>query len=207
MMENILAELSKVPIIVWVIMGFQVLAPLGLWIYFKRELIRKKWYEIWNKEKLIKIVIHYPTGYFSEYWRLIPPKENYKVADGIYFYNKDKLISPKEIFGIEGKDKKIYAEIEGKKYALDDKEIRKKRFSIYPEIHYFYGNPRPLSFKTKEKSGELSASELSDFQENDLFQKMLSLEDEKRMLMLIFLIVIINLLATIFIILHMMEVI
>jgi len=203
--SELISELSRVPVIVWIIMGFQIIAPLSFSIYFYRELIRKKWYEIFNPEKIIHIIIHFPSNKIKEYWRLIPPTKEWVIGQLLYFYKDNELLKPNEVLTSE---KNIYvAEIDGQKYNLDVKNLERKRFVKYPQIHFYNGIPSPLSFDFKNKKVELSSHDLLKFQKNDLMKKLLSLEEEMNLLKLILLAVALCFVGIVLANLHLFEVI
>ena len=203
--SELISELSRVPVIVWIIMGFQIIAPLSFSIYFYRELIRKKWYEIFNPEKIIHIIIHFPSNKIKEYWRLIPPTKEWVIGQLLYFYKDNELLKPNEVLTSE---KNIYvAEIDGQKYNLDVKNLERKRFAKYPQIHFYNGIPSPLSFDFKNKKVELSSHDLLKFQKNDLMKKLLSLEEEMNLLKLILLAVALCFVGIVLANLHLFEVI
>ncbi len=203
--SELISELSRVPVIVWIIMGFQIIAPLSFSIYFYRELIRKKWYEIFNPEKIIHIIIHFPSNKIKEYWRLIPPTKEWVIGELLYFYKDNELLKPNEVLTSE---KNIYvAEIDGQKYNLDVKNLERKRFVKYPQIHFYNGIPSPLSFDFKNKKVELSSHDLLKFQKNDLMKKLLSLEEEMNLLKLILLAVALCFVGIVLANLHLFEVI
>lgn len=184
---------------IWLYLLLSFVLFLAVIIYFYKELIRKKYYEIFLPEQLIKIVMHYPSNMFKEYWRLIPDTKIFNIGRKIYNYNDKNLIKTNDNFLRQHESIKPYFEIEGHKYYMDELVKLKKRFTKYPEIHYFFNVPSPINFKYDDASVKLSSEQLEIFKENDLFNKLLSLENEKKMLMLVFLLCIINFLVTAFI--------
>lgn len=138
---------------IWIYFFFSILAGLSVLIYFKREQIKGKYYQIRYPEKLLKVYIHYKTGLYNIYWRLIPDKRFYR--------------------------------IEKKKYFYEDKLVIKHKGDRFPEIHYYYDNPHPLSFDFTNADVKFSATDIADFEENDLFTKLLTLTQEKQQIMVL----------------------
>lgn len=190
---------------IWFYFIFSISAGIFVIIYFFKERIKKKYYEIRFPEKLIKVVMHYPSSYFKEYWRLIPD-DNFIIAEGKrYQFSKEHLEKSKDLFVAKNEKKESQIFINKETYTLKDLHLIHKRWRKYPEIHYFYNAPTPIKFDTKNEKIDITSTQLDKFNENDLFSKLLTMEDEKRLVMLVMIMVIINLLATAVLIAIQME--
>jgi hypothetical protein len=190
---------------VWI--WFYLVLSFGLFmfvvIYFYKELIRKKYYEVRFPEKLLKIVVHFKSGYFKEYWRLIPATEEFIIDGKLYKYS-DKIVMRDNEFYLRKKNANIVAVIDGRQYDINDKLKLIKRWRSYPELHYFYNIPMPIDFDLSNKALEFSSTQLQEFKENDLFAKLLTLDTERNMLVMVIVIGVINLLISVFIVAKLM---
>jgi Lhr-like helicase len=148
--------------------------------------------------------MHFKNNMFREFWRLIPPKDSFEIEGRQYSYSDKNLLRDNEFFA-EEKDKNITFRFEGKIYTIDTSKALKKRGYQFPEIHYFYGLPLPLNFDVSNKDIEFNSEQLTTFKENDLFVKLLTLDDTNMKIMLLFIVVIMNLLGTLFIIAKLMN--
>jgi len=202
-MSFLAKHLFGVSMWIWLYFLFSIFAGLGVAIYFYRERLKKKYYEMRFPEKLLKVVIHYKSGMFKEYWRIIPDGASFILEGKEYQYSNKNVMRTSDFF-IKNSDKKHYVEILGKKYEIHDLLKIKKRFSNYPEIHYFFNVPSPISFDMKNKKIDFSAKQLQEFKENDLFAKLLTLDTEKQIQMIILACVVINALISIVILSKMM---
>jgi hypothetical protein len=174
-------------------------------VYWKREAIKEKYYKVRFPEKVIKIVIHYKgSSLIKQFWRLIPDRQQFSIEGKKYQFNDKTVIKESDSF-VKDTEKRIYAVIEGKEYNLEDKYLKKVKGNKYPQIEFFYNNPFPINFDAEGETLELSATEYQKITENDLFQKLLTLQGEKSMLLIIMLIGMINLVGTVFIIAKMMN--
>lgn len=187
---------------VWLYLAFSIFGFLGVVIYIKRELIRMKYYAFRFPEKLLKVIIHYKSGYFKEYWRLIPDDEKFLFHGQNYFFDDKNIIKENDFYAKKKGGENLQLIIEDKKYDLKKLLKIKGKGKKYPEIHYLYNAPSPLDFDFNKKVLDFSSKTLKEFKDNDLFGKLLTLEDEKNLLKMIMIIGIINLVATVFIVLH-----
>jgi len=183
---------------IWLYFLFSMFMGLFVAIYFFKERIKRKYYEIRYPEKLIKTVIHYKSGMFKEYWRIIPDDNFLKCEGKIYNFLNTNLIKGNDLFIDKEKDKSKI-QINGNTYELKDFSIIKKRWRKYPEIHYFFNSPNPIFFDVGKKKVDLSSKQLESFKENDLFAKLLTMETEKRILTILLIMMIINTIGTILI--------
>jgi len=191
----------------WLYLFFSILMGILVTIFFFREKIKRKYYELRYPEKLIKVIVHYKSGMFKEYWRIIPDDDIIKAENKFYSFSDTQLltISSKETLATKSdKDDYMNITIDKIKYQLSDKHLLKKRWRYYPEIHYLFNVPAPVVFNVKNKRIELSAKQLEEFNENNLFAKLLNADMEKNMLRILFFVVMGNILGTGFIIAKMM---
>jgi hypothetical protein len=198
-------KIFSVSIWIWLYFLFSIFAGIFVAIYFFRERIRKKWYELRFPEKLIKIIIHYKSNYFKEYWRLIPDDKKLIIEGKSYNYTDKSVIRSSDAFVKKDKKDNYYVTILGKKYNINDKYKLKKRWNKYPEIHYYFNLPLPINFDMSNKKIEFSSKQMEEMKENDLFAKLLTLDTERRNQILIMIVVIINLLATLLILAKIMK--
>jgi hypothetical protein len=147
---------------------------ISILLYVFRDNLKQYYYKITSPEKLIKIVIYYPTGLYKEFYKLLSRNKEFKIDNDIYFFIEQNIV--------------------------------KKKKGKYIEIHYIDKNPNPIDY-TKHKTIGLNSSELEDFKQNDLFKKLLTLEDEKQMLLFILLSSIGSFIGIIFIILKLTNII
>jgi len=159
-------------IIIYFIISALIFISLLLYIY--HDNLKQYYYKLSSPEKLIKIVIYYPTGLYKEFYKLLSRNKEFKIDNDIYFFIEQNIV--------------------------------KKKKGRYIEIHYIDKNPNPIDY-TKHKTIGLNSSELEDFKQNDLFKKLLTLEDEKLMLLFILLCNIGSFIGIIFIILKLTNII
>lgn len=191
---------------IWMYFAFSLFAGISIAVYWHREKIRKLYYRIRFPEKLLKCIVHYKSGLYKVYWRIIPDKDFFVFEGKQYIYSDKSILKENDFFARKTKDDlKFTVDIEGKSYNLTEYYGIKRKGKKYPEIHYFFNYPNPVIFNYEKHNIEFSASQLDDFKENDLFNKLLTLEAEKRILIFLFLLVIGNFLATLVILAKMMN--
>lgn len=188
-------------ILVWIIVGVQLLIGTLIFAFIKREYIKGKFYKIFWKEKVIKVFIHYETGRFKLFWRLIPLDEKFNIQDSLYKYHDRKVIKPHDTFLIqsETEKEKFTIIIDGKTYTFKNEKAIKGKTELYPEIHYSYNNPDPIEFFKSLKKDEMSSQQLRDYEQNLLWSKLLNIESEKMMILFCIILGIINLVASVLI--------
>ena len=184
---------------IWLYLIFSVFMLTVAVAIFFQEILRKKYYEIRFPERLIKIVMHYEGAMFKVYWRLIPEKEHFMIGKQVYQFAEKNLIRENDFFAYL-KDNKPKVKIDGKEYDLMESMQIKYRWSRYPEIHYFYNVPLPIDFRTLEKKIEFTSEQLGLFKENDLFNKLLTLQENFPLLLVVLIGCVLNLLLSAFII-------
>lgn len=187
---------------IWMMFLGCVLALIIFLTYWFREKLRKKYYTFRFPEKLLKVIIHYPSGLFKEFWRVIPNEKMF-VLDGLTYEYIEKEVIKSNDFFLRREEDKQFVIVDGKKYDFDELAKIQKRKGNYPEIHYFYNITKPLNFNFEKKLIDLSSKEATDFKVADLFAKLLNLEGEKQLIMIVIIVTVLNLLCTVYIILKM----
>lgn len=186
---------------------FSVIAFCSVMIYIKREKIRRTYYKIRFPEKIIKCVVHYTSTYYKEYWRIIPDDNKYNMEGKQYLHSESEIVKKNDIFAVlSDKEEETYkVSIEGKKYDILKKYKIKTRGRSYPEIHFFFNNPKPIMFDFPKKKIDLTSKQMKEFEENDLFSKLLTLATERSMLTFLIIMGVGNLLLSIAIFGKLME--
>lgn len=190
---------------IWLYLAISFFGFMGVIAYLKRELIRKIFYEMRFPEKIIKVVIHYQTGLFHEFYRLIPNEDSFNILGKTYNYNDKAIIRDNEIFAVKNQSETVTINVDGKKYNFTKRFLIKPKLKPYPEIHYFYNIPNPIEFKYALKKIDFTASQLEAFKQNDLWKKLLTLEGEKSLLVVILFLTVGCILMNIFIIAKLFE--
>jgi len=172
---------------------------VGVVVYFFREKIKEKYVKIRWPERVIKVIIHYPASqYYSEYWRLVPDKEDFVIGSKTYLYSDPAVLKKNDSYAFKDKDL-IKIKVWGKEYVLDKNYRLKQRWDRWAEIHYIDGVPNPIDFHNiTESQIKFTSRDLQAFKENDLFQKLLTLQGEKNMLMFLMILGIGNILISLF---------
>lgn len=188
------------PKIVIVSFIMSVLALSVSYASLKREQIKRWWYKNISIHKTVKLVMHYDTTRTKVFYRLIPEDKVFNIDGSMYHYDKDATIKHEDLFAIrDTKDKKnnekIYFQVEGQKYNFDLRSFEKMSQMFgndnIVEIHYWHNIPTPINFDVKKKDLILSAKQMNDMKVNDLFAKLLRLEDQNMMMMIILICVIV----------------
>ena len=204
----------------WILLYFMssIVMFIGVILYWKREFFRKKYYSIRFPEKVIRVVIHYKTGLYRVFYRIIPHDDLFRLEKGLYYYDKDvvrkehdifvakgrgkdedsKILVVKNIFtkSVKGKDKVKFGDTE--EYDYQEYFQIKEKGKKYPEIHYMHRVPNPISFDFEHKKLDFSSTQLKDFKDNDLLQKLLAMKGQKSLMMLMFLAIMVNIGITAF---------
>lgn len=188
---NIMVGSIRLWILLYLI--FSILAGIFVVIYFFREKIRAKYYKIRWPEKVIKCVIYYPSGVYKVFWRLIPKGDIFEIEKKPYLYNNAEILKNNDIF-VKGTDH-LYVIIDGKKYNVDSNiKLKEKWSGHWPELHYIQNNPAPINYLDLSNNKPAWSSDLlSAFNENDLFRKLLTMDAQKSMLLIILLLGLANL--------------
>ena len=189
---------------VWLYFFFSVIVGIGVALYWKREDVIRIYFQTRFPERVIKVVIHYKSGLYNIYWRLIPDNNLFKISNKIYEFSDKEILKENDFFSLKDKNKKTIVKIEGKEYNFEDLALINQKGRKWTEIHYFYNNPTPLSFDFENNELDFTSTQMNEFEQNDLFTKLLTLEQEKKTLIILIVMVAFNLFMTIFIIAKMM---
>lgn len=189
---------------IWFYFAFSILVGLGVMLYWKREDIIRIYFQTRFPERVVKVVMHYKSGMYSNYWRLIPDDNLFKINNKTYEFTDKEILKENDFFSLKEKNKKTIINIEGKKYNFEDLALINQKGRKWSEVHYFFNNPKPLSFDFTADNLDFTSKQMTDFEQNDLFVKLLTLEQEKKTLIMLIVMVAFNLFMTIFIIAKMM---
>jgi len=173
---------------VWIYFLFSVFVGLGIGIYWKREALKRIYYTTRFPERTIRVIIHYKSSMYNIYWRLIPDNNLFKINNKVYEFNDNEILRENDFFSTKDKREKTIINIKGNKYEFEDLMLIKQKGVKYPEIHYFYNNPKPLSFDFTNENLNFTGKQMSDFEQNDLFTKLLRLNQERNTLLILILI-------------------
>lgn len=196
-MDFLQTTIFSVRLWIWLYFLFGILMFLFVFAYYFREQIKKRFYSLKCPEKLIRVVIHFKGNQYKEFWRLVPNNKQLEIESLLYSFNPDRLIKENDVFCAWKEEEKIYtARIDGQEYNIPLPKLVKRRFDRFPEIHFKAGIPAPLNFDTSSADVEFSSDELKMFKENDLFLKLLTLEDQKLREMLILILIGVNAIMT-----------
>ena len=185
---------------VWIYFVFDILLGVSIAIYWHREKIKKIYYSTRFPEKTLKIIIHYKSGLFNIYWRLIPDNNLFKINNKTYEFTDKEILRENDFFADKSKNGKTIIKINNNEYNFEDLAQIKQKGTKYPEVHYFYNNPKPLSFDFDNSKLDFTGKQMTEFEENDLFTKLLKLNQEKSTLMILVLIGCANLIIGFFIV-------
>ena len=193
---------------IWLYFIINNVTVTGIMIYLFKEKVRKVYYQIKFPEKIIKVVIHYPTGMYRQFYRLIPEEKTFSIDKKRYGFDDKLLIKNNDFYAHKNyNDNSTTINIKNKTYNFETEAKIKYRWDKYPEIHYFYNVPNPIKFDIEQNEIKFNALQLEEFQENDLFKKLLTLRDEQRFLMIIAVITGLTLVGVVLMALRMFEVI
>ncbi|GAG87342.1 unnamed protein product, partial [marine sediment metagenome] len=131
--------------------------------------------------------------FFKEFYRLIPDDNIFVIEGKDYNFDNEQILKDNDFFVVKNKkSNETLIKVDGKEYQINDLyKIRKKKRD-YPELHYFYNVPQPIEYNFKDKAVKLSAKQLNQFKENDLFSKLLTLDAEKNIFMILIVVCVIN---------------
>jgi hypothetical protein len=178
-----------VRLFVWLYFLISIVCGMIAIAFWKREVIKETYYKIRFPEKVIKIFIHYPGSLYRVFWRLIPDRDDFSLDGKRYLYEDQKIMRENDFY-VYNKDNQMVAKAQGKEYFLEDKLNIRRKESKYPEIHYIFNVPYPIDFENIDKGSiEFSAQDVQDFEENNLFEELLTLEGKKNLLIMVLVIV------------------
>lgn len=185
---------------IWLCLLFSIFVVLGIILYWNREVLRYKYYSFRFPEQLIKVYIHYKGNMTKMYWRLIPSDKKLRLDNKIYNFSDKAILKNADFYLMDSEKGKQFFEVEGKKYDFIALCKIKQRGTIYPEIHYFDNNPTPITFNIKTQEIDFTSLELEEFEKNDLWKKLLTLEGEKSLMIIILVLGVVNVIASLLII-------
>jgi len=215
---------------IWLYLVLGIAFVIFTIVYYYRENIKAKYYKIRYPERTIRIVIHYTGAIFKEFYRIIPTNKLINIQKVGYFYDPKSLQKHKEIFA-EKLEKYFYVDIDDKKYQLADLSAIRQKDRRFPELHYYYNNPNPINFNQEIviKASELKDSpslsdllpdnkkeipvpkmtgkQLKDFEEQDMFNKLLNLKDQNTIMMILLMITVLNIVISVIIALKVFDII
>lgn len=189
-----------VRLFIWLYLMISMTAFFGGVIYWYRDKIKYHYWKFRFPEKIIRIIIHYPNHIYKECYRLIPTDDSFIVDDLTYFFSDKEIIKSNDFYSRKDGNRKEYIIIDGINYEIDEALSIKRRKENIPEIHYYFNNPKPIAFEFTKTGEDFTATDLTDFKRNTLFQQLLTLEDTKTILIILIVLVVVNILMSIFII-------
>ena len=146
--------------------------------------------------------MHFESNKYRVYYRLIPDENFFSVDSKRYLYDKTHIINKSDNLIVN--EKLIIDNIQ---YKFDKLTGINRIRSKIMEIHYFYNNPIPINYNNEKgiASENLSATEFAKLYENDLFIKLLTIDDEKKLLTMVMMLVIGNIVVTTIVILKLFH--
>jgi hypothetical protein len=206
----IIGRFLGLSIIVWLFLLFGLMwIFIMLFVVFKeaiQEWFREKWYKIRVPEILLKIVVYFPNQYKKTYWRVIPDKDYFTINNLKYYYSEPEIIRDNDFFIQKDKDtENMKAICDGKTYNIDESFVIKGRRDKFPELHYFYNNPFPIKYSEAEGTSKnptikFTSQLYDELIKNDLIRKLLTLQQEKTMLMMLLIFIVVNMILSLVII-------
>lgn len=181
---------------IWLYFFFSILMGVFIGVYWQREKLKKYYYLIRFPERIIRVIIHYGTGLYNVYWRLVPDDNVFKINAKVYEFDDDNVLKENDFFADKKNNEKTIIKVDGNKYYFEDLALIKVKGGKYPEIHYFYNNPKPLDYNLTDKELKFSSKQKHDFEQNDLFTKLLTLQQERTALMVVMIICGLNVLLS-----------
>jgi len=214
MLEFLGYKFLSVRLWIWLYMLFGIIVLGIVFLMMYKEKIKSKYYKLRFPEQTIRIIIHYTGALYKEFFRIIPTDKIIKLKDVAYFYDEKALNRHSEIFAEKEKDKFIFT-LDGKKYEYDNLTSVRQKDRQYPELHYFYNNPNPISFnqeliqsmsktQSTDKTIEhnktpvpvMTGKQLKEFENQDFFNKLLNLREQKGLMLMLLLLTVINMLIS-----------
>jgi hypothetical protein len=108
-------------------------------LWWQRERLRKKYYELRFPEKLITINIIYPGGLFRKFYRLIPEDSIFAIEGGMYSYNDEAILRNNDWYSYKDKAGDMVVRVEENEYNLNTRLGIKQRWDKWPELYYKEG--------------------------------------------------------------------
>lgn len=189
--------------------------------YYYRERIRGRIYKIRWPEKVIKVVMHYKgTHLYKVFWRVIPNKKSFKLDGEKYFYMGSAVVKANDYFcdwneenlicripdavkqkrivkDVKTGQDTIFEETTYSEYDLGDVYKIRRKEDKWPEIHFIYGCPVPVDWESLDDGQiKLNSKVLQEMTENDQVVRLLTLDTQKSLLILVMVAVVFNTLLT-----------
>lgn len=180
---------------IWLFLVFTLLFWGIILVYIFREKIRRQYYNIRYPERLLKIIIHYPNGLYQEKYRVFPDVDHIDIDGKIYYTGKDQIIKKSDFFVQHDKDTE-FVNIDGNRYLVTKLLGIKTRWDKIIQLHYFYNNPEPIKFDYDTQQIKFTGEQSKQFKKNDLLTKLLTLNDNKGLFVLMFMLILGNLLIS-----------
>jgi len=171
--------------------------------------------------RAIEIIMRYPANKFDKIYRLLPDEKRLGMMNGEYHFdehNLSKEVEMRDKLIFLSKDKRLCFEYNPTFKMSKDLHCKSNRYYInedmlnvdknkvsLPVIEYFYNVSTPINFDYERKELVVSAKKLSDYKNDTLITKLLTLAKENMKIMLIIILVAINLLMTLFILSKIMN--
>lgn len=209
---------------VFLLIGILSAIPLvtGILIFYWERIVRaitKQVYLFKYPHKVIRIIVRFPGNRYDTIFRLLPDSRRLNIDDGEYYMTENDLAKNKELFEkivYKTSNKKIVFQYTPEAKFLKDVKLKDKSFdkTYYidenmickqkdddrmPTLEYWFNSPSPIFFNFDASEIQLTSKQLKEYKENDLVSKLLRLNDEKMMFMLMIIISGINLLISVFI--------
>lgn len=165
---------------------FGVCLLIILLIKFRTE-IKVMFIRHFYPERVIRLVIHYPNNKYTSEIRMIPEDRFIEIGSLRYYYDKEATLKHKDMFGyMKKRDKQnLFFNVDNKEYKYDIEKLEKNtKENTELELHYWYNIPTPINFNLEHKSIEISAKQQGDMKRNDLFAKLLTLEDQNMLILI-----------------------
>lgn len=168
---------------------------ISLIAYLKREELAKWRLKRFDYEKVLRIIIHYEGNKTKTFYRTIPSSKEININDTMYSYDDKSVLKSFDKFAIYDQKEKLYiVKVDDKKYRVEPDNINKeKEDDDIITVHYWHNVPTPINFEVKKKELELSAYQMQQMKINDLFAKLLRLDEQNMLLMIIIIICVVAL--------------
>jgi len=144
-------------LIYWLYLWITLVCAFGVYLWWNREFIRQKYYEIRFPERIILISIIYPGNWIKRFYRLIPNRDTFSFGGEEYLYNDAAILKNNNWYTTTDKKDKLIARIPDlsgageKEYFIDDYLKLKKKGRSYPELWFKDGCPFPIDFQKSEQ--------------------------------------------------------
>jgi len=104
---------------IWLYLLLSIVLGGVVALYFYRETIKRKYYEIRFPEKVLKVIIHYKNNMYNVYWRLVPDDNIFRIAGKDYSFD-NKTIQKENDFFTRGTKPNLKIVVDSKEYDYPD---------------------------------------------------------------------------------------